>query len=974
MIDDQFGVTDYGGRANKNQLDAEITKDYARWIKKFPSIKIKRAESFSEWLRSWIADPDGTEATTPHFTRHFKETVDAKTFKALKQFSNEIRIQEGASALQAGFAAFTRPAAIAHGIRRLWERPPDIAGYRLPIWTKWAGNRWKPLFYAMDDMYKDQAAFGMGDVKPSEDARIAARLFAGRDDMIMRMFEEGIFDPTTETRTVKDKSNWIVKRGIEEIFEKLDRSSAEKFHEEYHEAVTLGLARRIIELKGRPEFKNRDPVHVTGTTKGDLQWANEAIAELNAKHTPEKIADYHTVADGIREWGNGLLEYAQKRGRLSRESVDDILKNNDAWVPLQRIMDMSGESTGNWNAQRTKASDLGSETSIVQRLKGSRRGIKDMFQSLIESTNRIITEADRNHVAVQMVDAATINRTIHDKAAGGVRKLPVAGDIIRRLPKDASPNPLEITVWRDGKKERWAFRDKDIFKAYKGLETMGIKLGKFGSFFVQGPAKLLRHSIVYSPPFMVRNYIRDSVRRGIISERPGTILPSLPGVGLTKSAIVDFELFGGGQGKQYLYTQQNWEGEARRRMKQIAADKNVAVMTMSGIRKLAGWYHKGAMLSEVAGRIPEYREQLRYAKETLGYNEMDASLYATFKARDLLDFAISGDISQILTMLNPFTNAGIQGLKRDMVALRDRKGPINKTGFMIKWASTVLIPEVAAWQLAKSLDREDEYLQLPLWRKLLFWNYPMPDGSGKKWITVPKPFELGAMGTGVWQMIMAASGRDPDAMKGVPTAVLSSMLPIDINSFMPMLTRIAGSIESDYDSFYDSDIVGFEKHLPPEERKIEKERGSSIAKILQAPLMGASRGLHSLNVFMKTTERDRPFYIDQREIDYVIRGIFGTSGSLAIDASNKLAGRDKGRLTIGSVAGIAKEAAGTQARDVRWVRKHLGRTNRKALKTLNEYIKQYYTTKSRAERDRLSKVIVAEGKRLRAIYDPTKRR
>ena len=65
--------------------------------------------------------------------------------------------------------------------------------------------------------------------------------------------------------------------------------------------------------------------------------------------------------------------------------------------------------------------------------------------------------------------------------------------------------------------------------------------------------------------------------------------------------------------------------------------------------------------SELQTRAEEYNSVYRRAKKE-GMSDYDARIEASFAARDLMDFGVSGKYMKTLNAIFPFTNARLRGL------------------------------------------------------------------------------------------------------------------------------------------------------------------------------------------------------------------------------------------------------------------------------------------------------------------------
>lgn len=102
------------------------------------------------------------------------------------------------------------------------------------------------------------------------------------------------------------------------------------------------------------------------------------------------------TAQLVSDYSKKLLEYTVDRGLVSRELADNLLKENPAYVPINRIIPELGDvKTG---ASTRQVASLG-EQSVVQSIKGSEREIEDPLFNLMTQTEKAFTQGERNRAA-----------------------------------------------------------------------------------------------------------------------------------------------------------------------------------------------------------------------------------------------------------------------------------------------------------------------------------------------------------------------------------------------------------------------------------------------------------------------------------------------------------------------------------------------------------------------------------------------
>jgi hypothetical protein len=151
-------------------------------------------------------------------------------------------------------------------------------------------------------------------------------------------------------------------------------------------------------------------------------------------------------------------------------------------------------------------------------------------------------------------------------------------------------------------------------------------------------------------------------------------------------------------------------------------------------RKLLDFWERIGDASENAVRIAIFRK----------YKEEEGRLVAGFKARDVMDFQMSGASStvQLLIQTIPFLNARAQGLYK--MGREARKNPVS---YLTKGA-TVGIASIILWAIFKDDDR---YKELEDWEKWTYYHFWVGDDHFR----IPKPFETGV----VWSSMFETFGN-----------------------------------------------------------------------------------------------------------------------------------------------------------------------------------------------------------------------
>src|SRR5690606_26960587 len=174
--------------------------------------------------------------------------------------------------------------------------------------------------------------------------------------------------------------------------------------------------------------------------------------------------------------------------------------------------------------------------------------------------------------------------------------------------------------------------------------------------------------------------------------------------------------------------------------------------------------------SETVGRVAQYRAAFRKAKNKLGYDDYNAMLYAGFKARDIMDFAVMGYQMQWINRLIPFSNAAVQGIRSSV-----RFAQENPAKFAARMLIYTVLPSAFLWGLNhRNKEESDWYESLPDYQRDLAWNFRV---NGVH-VAIPKPYELGMFSSGVDRSLSKGFGYNDRAFDGYAGQIMEAISPV----------------------------------------------------------------------------------------------------------------------------------------------------------------------------------------------------
>jgi len=921
-IDNKFGVL-----PQDSQFDKELRKLW-KFGSKAPSklsneerLAYRRGEGVAEWLRAYVVNPEAATEAAPRFTEFFFSKIPAGVTNSINEFSKQVRTFVGASAHDKIMSNVRwRPPGTGINAFVDWitgGKSIEGPGFQLTFWDKVNAaivNDQKAFNKAVDHLSK-----GTGELLPENDPRIMARLFLGIHGKMDAIFENGMID--TEGNTITKPLSWL--------WEPLDKTDMQILREEQHNVATFMIAERTAEkfdqqeiaekkkavanlmlatgqmskkefktlMKSLPKLSKR-LAGIGGGIQDDPQVAFERVRDI-MERDPRGVRIIE-AAKRYRDWADAGLRYMRDSGRLAANEYQQIKDKNAYYTAMQRINEIAAsDPEADLKDAKVVVFKRGpggqiSEVAIpIKKFTGSTKQILNPYVSLMENTYKMVRESDRNNIMVQF------SRLLEKSPDPTIGRKASAGD------------PNVVKIFKEGKVENWQFNPQ-VLEVLKGLQRNNFTFHKA----IRILPRIKRASIIYNPIFGVKNVIRDTLNRVIISRTGAKIRDLFEGD--FRGGIKDLRTFGGDQAGFYFKDRPNYYKYLRSAMYETVEQGDI-VMDFQKIKKgYLGVIEK----SEQANRVAEYRSAHRSAIKQ-GLDPYNASLFAAFEARDLMDFAVAGDLTRMINEVIIFTSAGVRGIGRTVEALKDSPGRT-----LAKWSTYVMFPTLAMRLLIRSMDDEEEYLQLPTYQRDLFWNIKLAPG---KWGRIPKPYDIGVFAGGVERTIDAARGvKNP--FNGFWGTLLRTIMPIDEGD---LSGPFGGVLENaaNHNFFRQKNII------PPHEKKLDldlrkgTERASRIGKGLQKALG-----------------------IDARFFDNLIKNQFAQFGMWSLNMSDL--GREGVRGFRASDLGLIIDSPAYNAKNVQEVMRIAGKrgwTREGWYKLFMFKIDKYFDSETSAEADTRAK-------------------
>ncbi len=537
---------------------------------------------------------------------------------------------------------------------------------------------------------------------------------------------------------------------------------------------------------------------------------------------------YAKAAAQLTAFNESVLKMSLDSGLIDQAAFD-IMKDQP-YVPFYRLMAEEGGMPG------ARFSSGLTNQAFAKKLKGGTEQLNaDLLQNLLLNWSHLYAATARNRAAVATMDAAESMGVAYP-----VRE-PVKGS---------------VRVMRDGIAQNWVVEDPYLLEAVSALHYTQSPLMKPLAKMKQ----LLTWGVTVNPTFKIRNLIRDSVSAIAQSElgyNPASNVARGWKLTAKDSQVYASMLASGGVIK--FGTQENSD-QARDQVKKLGG----VILDQSGWKKLNG------QLGKVWSAYNEIGDRAENVNRVALYDQLIAKGHshaeASFMARDLMDFSMSGNhaVVRFLTQSVPFLNARLQGLYKLGRAAHDNPRRFAAVAGAVSLASLAL--------LALYSDDED-WKKREDWDRDSYWWFKI----GETAYRIPKPFEVGAIGTLAERTAELMFSEEMTNKRFMDRLghMLAQTFAFDP---MPQAFKPLVDIYSNQDSFTGRAIESqADQRLRAQDRY--DERTSEVSRML------GSWGLPDPIRLMKGEWAE----LSPKQMDHLLRGYFSWAGATAATVADTVA-------------------------------------------------------------------------------------
>ncbi|GAA5785636.1 LPD38 domain-containing protein [Chitiniphilus shinanonensis] len=583
-------------------------------------------------------------------------------------------------------------------------------------------------------------------------------------------------------------------------------------------AWMAGNRAKQLKVEGRERlFSDQDIAELTTLNQGKLpDGRSRAGAFANA-------------AAQFRAYQKAVLDVATQAGLIDGNSRAQW--ESEFYVPFYRVMEEDGTGTagpgqiGGIVGQRA-----------FQKLKGGKEPLGDLLANTLSNWSHLLSASMKNLAAQRALAAA--------------EKAGVATQV-------ASAEKGTVRVMTQGKERHYQVHDPLVLDALTMLHHQGWNNPAMKA--MRTMKHWLTTGVTVSPTFRVRNLIRDMVSAIAVNDMGynplGNVIKGWTATGEGSNTLA--RLIAGGGAVRFGALN---DGDQAAYAKRLIDSGVKANQILDGPAKVKAFFRKGwDWYQEMGDRMETINRAALYEKALA---DGKSHLEASFAARDMMDFTSAGKWASIrfLTQIVPFMNARLQGMYK--LGRGAKEHPLRASTM----AGAVALVSAAFYLWNKD---DEDYQQLPDWVRNTYWWVKV----GGQAYYIPKPFELGALGTVVERGTELTMAGDDYQARDFARTVWGLLVDQLAMNPTPQLVKPAMEAMFNRDSFRDRAIdTQGQMRLPAEDRYTAHTSAGAIA---------ASRVINAVPLADKLE-------LSPQRIEHLARGYFGWMGTQALNAADWL--------------------------------------------------------------------------------------
>jgi hypothetical protein len=534
----------------------------------------------------------------------------------------------------------------------------------------------------------------------------------------------------------------------------------------------------------------------------------------------DRAAAYKATLVELNRYQNAVLDIGEKAGLFTAKSREQW--SHEFYVPFFRNGDKPATPAGAVDV--SKFAEAGTEK-VIQELKGGSQPLGDLLSNTLENWSHILTASMRNMAASKALYAAERIGIAHE---------------IDTASRDS------VRVMRDGKPAHYSVSDPLLLDSLTMLNFDGDSnkaVRALGTL-----KRALSFGVTINPAFRIRNLLRDTMSAMAVSDVGSNPIRNLvEGWRATGENSGTFhKLLASGGAVRFGALNDGEQAAHAKRLIALGMKDDQLLDSPGKIKNALN--HAWEWWKEIGDRGETVNRAVIYDRaRAKGASHLEAA----YQARDLLDFTMGGKwaATQFLVHTVPFLNARIQGLYK--LGRGAHENPMRFASV----TGAVALASAATYLLQKD---DPEFKALPDWARDTYWCVKL----GDKMLFLPKPFEIGALGSVVERGTeLATAGKDYQTSDFARSLLRVAVDQLSMNP-VPQAVKPAMEAFFNYDTFQGRPIDSMgQENLPPADRFTART---------SAPAIGVGKAIG----------------MSPQRVEYMLRGYFGWLGVQALNVAD----------------------------------------------------------------------------------------
>ena len=489
------------------------------------------------------------------------------------------------------------------------------------------------------------------------------------------------------------------------------------------------IAMRDVELAGRG---------VQGSNTGDPVKNLEALTQ---ELGPEKMKSVGDSLQKLYAFQDSIVKrYLVDTGIISESSYNSMRKNNQFYIPFQRVMDQVDEYLG--IPVKRGAGSVGSQN-VIKGIKGSSKEIYDPIESIVANVYKTVSLGRRQEYALQI--------------SGLGKQFP---DVVKQVVNSDGKNT--VSLFKNGKKVFYSVPE-EVADAARGMNEEQLMLL---SKVLKVPTDLFRTMTTgVNPEFLLPNVSRDT--QSALFNAGLNPLKWVSGLAhfIKRDDVYRDFLKSGGKTSRISIN--------RPYLSRTAKELSGGGFTIKSPKDIVRGLEMLAEVSEQPTRIAVFKDAYDKALKNGLTGEEALSEAAYWAQEGTVNFARRGSKMTNINAIYAYLNARIQGIDRMFRTAKSNPGQAS-----VRFGFGLLAPALSlyAWnrsnpdyydeRIVSKRDKQDNFI------------FMLPTSVGDiKYLKIPKS-EIAKVTNPVEEFLDFATGKGGDVAKSI-LSVIQSMSPID---------------------------------------------------------------------------------------------------------------------------------------------------------------------------------------------------